>query len=228
MDDSAGDPGGVLRDGMRRGPPLGWRSSRRRRPSGQPPPLPHHVQTTGLGWLTAAVLLLVLTLLVFGGGLRGPAVAVTVVDDGVVRWLAGVDVPGLLPVMRAVAVLGSWAAVNVLLWGLVLALLILRRLRHLLVVLVAWIVQGVVILYMVEPLARRPRPFGVELRTDWTGWAMPSEQLAAFVLTLMGILYGLVPEGRWRQTGKWVATSATSPVATHFPVSRQRPSGTSP
>jgi tRNA A-37 threonylcarbamoyl transferase component Bud32 len=174
--------------------------------------LPHHVQITGVGWLTVAGVLVGLCLVVFAGGLRGPAVAVTVVDDAVVRWLAGLDPPGLLLVMRAAAGLGSWPAVNLLLWGLVLALLILRRLRHLLVVLVAWVVQGVVILYVVEPLVRRPRPFGVELRTDWTGWAMPSEQLAAFVLTLMGILYGLVPEGRWRETGKWIATGLVALV----------------
>ena len=108
------------------------------------------------------------------------------------------DPPGLLPVMRAVAVLGSWAAVNVLLWGLLLALLIRRRLTHLFVVVVAWIVQGEVIQYVLEPLVRRPQPFGVELRTDWTGWAMPSEQVAALVVVLVGILYGLVDDERRR------------------------------
>ena len=152
-----------------------------------------------------------------GAGLRrwpaGPAVTVTVVDDAVVGWLAGLHAPGLLPAMRALAALGSWAAIKVLLWGLLLALLILRRLRHLLVVLVAWILQGVIIQYVLAPLVQRPRPFGVEFRTDWTGWALPSEQLAALVVVLVGILYGLVPEGRWRQTGKWVATALVALVA---------------
>jgi len=175
--------------------------------------LPHHVQTTGVGWLAAALVLVVLSLLVFARGLRGPAVAVTVVDDAVVRWLAGLRAPGLLPGMRGVAELASWAAINVLLWGLLLALLIRRRLRHLLVVLVAWIVQGVIIQYVVAPLLRRPRPFGVEFRADWTGWPMPSEQVAALVVVLMGILYGLVPEGRWRQIGKRMATGLVALVA---------------
>src|SRR5205823_4090100 len=148
----ASRPAGAASQVAQRGPPEVWRSARRRRPSGQPPPLPHHVQTTGVGWLTAAALLVVLCLVVFAGGLRGPAVAVTVLDDAVVRWLAGLDPPGLLPVMRAAAAFGSWPAINVLLWALLLALLILRRLRHLLVMLIAWIVQGVVILYVIEPL----------------------------------------------------------------------------
>ena len=163
-------------------------------------------------WLTAAVLLVSLTMGVFVGGLRGLGIAVTDSDDAVVAWLSGVNAPGLLPTMRAVAALSSWTAINVLLWGLLLALLILRRLRHLLVVVAAWIVQGLLIQYMVAPLIQRPRPFGVEFRTDWTAWAMPSEQVAALVVTLMGLVYGLVPEGYWRQRGKWIVTGLVALV----------------
>src|SRR5829696_8266647 len=189
------------------------RSPRRRRPSGQPPPLPHHLQTTGVGWLVAAVVLVALSLVVFADGLRGPAVAVTVVDDAVVGWLAGLDAPGLFPAMRGLAALGSWTAMNVLLWGLLLALLVRRRLRQLLVVLLAWILQGLVIQFLLAPLVQRPRPFGVEFRTDWATWALPSEQMGALVVVLVGILYGLVPEGRWRQIGKWVATGLVALIA---------------
>jgi tRNA A-37 threonylcarbamoyl transferase component Bud32 len=175
--------------------------------------LPRHLQVTGVGWLAAAVVLLVLSVVVFAGGLRGPAVAVTVADDAVVRWLAGLRAPGLLPGMRVLAALGSWVAISVLLYGLLVALLILRRLRQLLVVLAAWILQGGIIQYIVAPLARRPRPFGVVFHTGWDAWALPSEQMAALVVTLLGILYGLVPEGRWRQRGKWAAAALVSLVA---------------
>ncbi|HEV8165038.1 MAG TPA: phosphatase PAP2 family protein, partial [Actinomycetota bacterium] len=186
---------------------------RRRRPSGYPPPLPHHLQTTGVGWLTAAVVLVTLSLLVFAGDLQGPAVAVTVAEDRMTRWLAGLQPPGLLPVMRALAALGSWMAVNVLLWGLLLALVIRRRLRHLLVMLLVWIVEGLTIQAVLAPMLQRPRPFGVEFRTAWTAWALPSAQLAALSVTLLGILYTLVPEGRWRRTGKWAATALVALVA---------------
>ena len=67
------------------------RTSRRRRPSGRPPPLPHPLQTTGVSWMVASVVLVALSLVVFAGVLSGPAVAVTAVDDAVVRWIAGVD-----------------------------------------------------------------------------------------------------------------------------------------
>jgi hypothetical protein len=33
------------------------RRARRRRPTGEPPPLPHHLQTSGVGWLIAAQVL---------------------------------------------------------------------------------------------------------------------------------------------------------------------------
>src|SRR4029453_8672597 len=144
--------------GVELGPAGIRRSPRRRRPSGQPPPLPHHLQTTGVGWLVAAVVLVALSLVVFADGLRGPAVAVTVVDDAVVGWLAGLEVPGLVAVMGGLAALGSWTAMNVWLWGLLLALLILRRLRQLLVVLLAWLLQAAMY-FLLAPMVQRPRPF---------------------------------------------------------------------
>src|SRR5207249_440799 len=76
-----------------------WRA-RRRRPPGEAPPLPHHLQTSGAGWLIAAVALVVLTVVVFARGLRGLAVEVTVADDAVARWLGGLHAPGLVGVWR--------------------------------------------------------------------------------------------------------------------------------
>ena len=177
------------------------RSVGRRRPSGEPPPLPHHLQTSGVGWLLAAVVLVALAIVVFGRGMRGPAVAITVADDTVVRWLAGLDAPGLVVVKRALAGLSSWWVLNGLLAGLVLALLVFRRFRHLIVLL---IFANVVVLFagnMVGATARRPRPFGVVIQTSWGGWALPSLQVTFFAAILVAILYTLVPDGRWRNTG---------------------------
>ena len=69
MDVSGNQPAGAAGPGVRLGPAGIRRSPWRRRPSGQPPPLPHHLQTTGVGWLVAAVVSVVLSLLVFAGGL---------------------------------------------------------------------------------------------------------------------------------------------------------------
>src|SRR5215211_2475753 len=191
-------PGAVARDVEHRAG-VGSRPAGRRRPSGQPPPLPRPLRATGVGWLVAAAGLVSFLVVVFTGQLRGAAVTVTVVDDTIVRWVADLHLPGLDAVSSGFGALGSGAAISAQLWALLLALVILRRLRHLVVVLVAWTVQGVIIQYMLGPLLRRPRPFGVELRSDWQAWALPSEQIAAFVVVLLGVLYALVPEGRWRQ-----------------------------
>jgi tRNA A-37 threonylcarbamoyl transferase component Bud32/membrane-associated phospholipid phosphatase len=195
------------------GPLTAGRPSPRRRPSGRPPPLPHPLHTTGVGWLTASVVLMVLSVLVFGGGLRRVAVPVTAVDDAVVAWIAGLDWPGVSATTEVLAAPASWTAITVLLWSLLLALLITKRLRHLLVVVVAWTLQGLIIQYVMGPSLRRPRPFGIAFRTDWYAWALPSEQMAALAVTLVGILYALVPGGRWRQAGKWAVAALLALVA---------------
>ena len=62
-------------------------------------------------------------------------------------------------------------------YGLVLALLVLRRWRHLIVWLVVWIVASNVTLGLL--IARRPRPFGVDFQTSWGGWggwALPARR----------------------------------------------------
>ena len=117
-------------------PPGTVRRARRRRPTGEPPPLPHHLQTTGVGWLVAALVLVGLTIAIFAGGLRGVAVDLTVADDAVVQWLGRLEGPGLVGVWRALAALSSWWVLNGLLYGLIVALLVLRRFRHLIVLLI--------------------------------------------------------------------------------------------
>jgi membrane-associated phospholipid phosphatase/tRNA A-37 threonylcarbamoyl transferase component Bud32 len=188
------------------------RSPRRRRPTGAAPPLPYRLQTSGIRWLVAAVVLVGLTLAIFARGLRGPAVAVTVIDDAIVRWLAGLAGPGQLALLRGLERIGSWWVLYTAFYGLVLALLVLRRWRHLLVWLVA-VELGGFLTFSLAVIARRPRPFGVDLQASWGGWALPSLQVAFLTAIFMGVLYTLVPEGRWRNTGKWVAVGLVAVVA---------------
>jgi tRNA A-37 threonylcarbamoyl transferase component Bud32 len=173
--------------------------------------LPYRLQTSGVGWLVAAVVLVGLALAVFARGLRGPAVAVTVVDEAVVRWLAGLEAPGLVALLRGLAHVGSWWVLYTASSGLLLVLLVLRRWRHLIVWWVAWNLVLIVTVGLAA-IARRPRPFGVDLRASWGGWALPSMPVTLFAVLMVGILYTLVPEGRWRNTGKWVATGLVALV----------------
>jgi tRNA A-37 threonylcarbamoyl transferase component Bud32/membrane-associated phospholipid phosphatase len=190
-------------------PPV-WQSGRRRRPSGEAPPLPHHLQTSGVGWLVALVVLVVLSIVVFDSGLQGPAVTVTVLDDAVVRWLAGLDAPGLTATWQALAFLGSWWVLNLLGLALVVALLALRRFRHLILAVIVAQLLTTISENVVVPGTHRPRPFGVDIEAGWGGWALPSVPVMNLAATLMIILYTLVPEGRWRQRGKLAATGVVT------------------
>ena len=159
---------------------------RRRRPTGAAPPLPYRLQTSGIRWLVAAVVLVGLTLAIFTRGLRGPAVAVTVVDDAVVQWLASLVGPALVAPLRGLARVASWWVLWTLSYGLMLVLLVLRRWRHLIV----WLVVaqlGAFLTLGLAMIARRPRPFGVDLRSSWGGWAMPSVQVAFLTAGLMAV-----------------------------------------
>ena len=188
------------------------RSPRRRRPTGAAPPLPYRLQSSGVGWLVAAVVLVALTLVIFARGLRGPAVTATVIDDAVVGWLASWVGPGLVAPLRGVARISSWPLLNAAFYGLLLALLVLRRWRHLLVWFVVVLLGGNLI-DVLAMITRRPRPFGVDIQSSWGGWALPSDQVAFLTAICMGLLYTLVPEGRWRNTGKWLAAGVIAVVA---------------
>ena len=193
------------------GAPDAGRPGRRRRPTGKPPPLPRGIHRTGLWWVAAAVVLVTLAKVVFGPARRSLGVAVTVWDDAVVGWLARLHLPGLTGLMEAImASTGSAAVVGVVRWGVLVALLVLRRFRHLVVFVGSFLA---VLLAVRLATVDRPRPFGVELRGSWAGWAMPSRPVAIFAATLVGVLYTLVPAGRWRQAGKWVAAGLVTAFA---------------
>jgi tRNA A-37 threonylcarbamoyl transferase component Bud32 len=194
-------------------PPGTIRRARRRRPTGEAPPLPRHLQTSGVGWLVAALVLIALLIVVFAGGMHGLAVDVTVADDAVVRWLGKVHPPGLLAVERGLAAISSWWVLNGLAVGLLLALLALKRFRQLIVLVVLANLVTFLAGDVLGAVAQRPRPFGVAIRASWGGWALPPLQVTVLAFVLVAVLYTLVPEGRWRNRGKWVATGLVALTA---------------
>jgi membrane-associated phospholipid phosphatase len=153
------------------------------------------------------LVLVALTIVVFAGGLRGIAVDVAVADAAVVGWLAGIDLPGFRGLMRGLAALSSFWVLNIVSYALVLVLLVLRRFRHMIIWLILTTLLALIGMGILGPVAQRPRPFGVQIREGWGGWAMPAIQVTFFAVGLVAILYSLVPEGRWRNTGKWVVAA---------------------
>jgi membrane-associated phospholipid phosphatase/tRNA A-37 threonylcarbamoyl transferase component Bud32 len=185
------------------------RSRRRRRPSGAPPPLPRHLETSGVGWLLAAVGLVVVFTVSFVASRHGAAVAVTAADDRVVRWLSGLRSGWLTNALQVAAFPASWLASKILAWCIVVPLLVFRRIRHLVVYVVALAVTSQLALVL-SAVLKRPRPFGAAIDGSWNGYALPSIQVAVLAASLVSVLYVLVPEGRWRQLGKWAATAVVA------------------
>jgi tRNA A-37 threonylcarbamoyl transferase component Bud32/membrane-associated phospholipid phosphatase len=181
-------------------------SRRRRRPSGAPPPLPRHLETSGVGWLLAAVGLVVVLAVTFAASRGWAAVAVTAADDRVVRWLAELRSGWLAGVVTVAAFPASWLASKIIAWCIVVPLLVVRRIRHLVVYVVSLAVVSQLAVVLAAVL-KRPRPFGVVIDGTWNGYALPSVQVAVLAASLVSALYVLVPEGRWRQVGKLVATA---------------------
>jgi membrane-associated phospholipid phosphatase len=187
----------------------GRRSRRRRRPSGAPPPLPRHLEITGVVWLLVAVGLVAVFAVSFVASRHGAAVVVTAADDRVVRWLSGLRSGWRTNALQVAAFPASWLASHVLAWCIVIPLLVFRRVRHLVVYVVALAVTSQLALVL-SAVLKRPRPFGAAIDGSWNGYALPSIQVAMLAASLVSVLYVLVPEGRWRQFGKWAATAVVA------------------
>jgi membrane-associated phospholipid phosphatase/tRNA A-37 threonylcarbamoyl transferase component Bud32 len=188
------------------------RRAPRRRPSGAPPPLPRHLRTTGIGWLTGAVVAIALTALVFRNGIQGAAITVTDADDTIVRWVSDIDLPGIGGIARGVSYASSWWVIELTVWLLPVALIVFRRWRHLLIYLVASQLAQMVYARLYD-VATLPRPFGVPLRGSWGGWSMPSIHMLALSGLSVMALYALVPAGRPRNRLKWVVAVLVTLVA---------------
>ena len=179
------------------------RVRRRRRPSGEPPPLPRQLHTSGRRWLLLVGVAIVAGVLV--GNLQPVAVAVDVADHALLSVFVGIRTPWLTQAARAVGVLSNPAPLGTLaLWWVTLAVLVIwRRWRHLLVAIVALFVATLGSISTVEML-RRPRPLGVEILGSWEESALPSVPMAFLTAVLVTGLYTLVPAGRLRERGKLV------------------------
>ena len=172
-----------------------------RRPSGEPPPLPHDIGRTGKLWigLVAYYVVTLVGVVLF----RPLARFFEGADAAIVGWFADARVPWLTDVMQELNLTTSRWTFRLLRWGTILVLIAFRRWRHLFVFLGAVITLEVVA-YQFSLFIARPRPFGVEILAGWNGYAMPSRTVASLAISLVGAMYALIPHGTWRNRAKWV------------------------
>ena len=177
------------------------RRGRERRPSGQPPPLPRELGRSGRFWL---LVLGYIVLTVVGVAVFSPMERLFEEwDTERLRWVIALRTPWLTHVMLSVNLLASSWTIRVLRWSTIAALVGFRRWRHLLVFLGS-ILMLEIVAYQISILLLRPRPFGVRPLAGWQGFSMPSRPLASLAVTLTGIVYALVVQGRPREIAKWV------------------------
>jgi tRNA A-37 threonylcarbamoyl transferase component Bud32/membrane-associated phospholipid phosphatase len=196
--DGTGGTRGVEQQGRTR---VDDHAGQRRRPSGEPPALPHELGRSGKFLL----LMLLYFVLVLTGFLVFPSLEGVFerLDHGRQVRITDLRSPGLTRVMLAVNGLASSWSIRLLRWGVIIGLVVFRRWRHLLVFLGAIILTEIVA-YNASTLIARPRPLGIEILTGWQGYSMPSRPLAGLAVSAVGASYALIVAGRPRSIAKWV------------------------
>ena len=193
--------------------PAAGRARRQRRPTGEPPPLPHPVTISARTWL---VLVAVGLAVAFVAAQRTPWLRV---DDRagtwVLRQLAAVRTPWLTDVANGINGAGSGLGARLLGLSVVALTIVFRRWRHL-----AVFVGGLMFLEVVGELVyyglSRPRPYGVPVIGGWAGYASGSPFVAVLTFYLLGIVYCLAVPGRARSR----ARAATAAVVAVFALAR--------
>jgi tRNA A-37 threonylcarbamoyl transferase component Bud32/membrane-associated phospholipid phosphatase len=181
-------------------PPALRRVRRRRRPSGEPPPLPRHLNASGKWWLAASGAVVLAWIAV---AVTGSVSFFDAADTRVLQAFAQLRSPALTRVALVAGGLATPVAVYVLWVANFAILIVLRRWRHLFV----WVGVGLVIVSLGSTMLtvlQRPRPYEVELIGRWAGYSMPSLPITVLTAFLVSTLYSLVPAGRHRALGKWV------------------------
>ncbi len=175
------------------------RPGMRRRPSGEPPPLPRELGSSKF-WLFMAVYIVatVIGVLLFEPSER----LFERVDTAVLRWFASWRTNLLTHVMETIVLLTSRWVIRILRWATILTLVAVRRWRHLVVFVGALIIEGG-LTYLLTLAIHRPRPLDVITLGSWHGFSMPSRAVAALAVTLVGMTYSLIPHGRSRDAAKW-------------------------
>ncbi len=213
---------GPVRPVPRPAPPAIQRVRSRRRPSGEPPPLPRSLNTSGRWWLALSGVVVAAWAVVVA---TGTITVFDVADTRILQAVSEIRSPGLTRVAEVAGVLATERAIHVLWLANVLVLVAFRRWRHLFV----WLGVFVLVINLGALMAntlRRPRPYEVEVIGEWSGFSMPSLQMTVLAAFLVSTVYALVPPGRIRTIAKWVVVALlVVTAASRLYLAQDHPSG---
>jgi tRNA A-37 threonylcarbamoyl transferase component Bud32 len=181
-------------------PAPGTSPHRRRRPVGEPPPLPRDLHGPTTLWIATVLLL---GAIYVWGKYGGPTAGQFQrwIDRGVSSFIPDLSAGRMATTGRALASnIGLWLLIAIR-WGTAVALISWKRWRHL-----AVFVGSVV---LVTVLARFFPTAGTLPSTP----KHPAYAAASLAVTVMGIVYGLVPAGPPRRRALWVSAAVCGSLA---------------
>jgi membrane-associated phospholipid phosphatase len=178
------------------------RRGRVRRPSGEPPPLPRHLERwdwVRLALCGGVLLLYIVVILSQGSGLW-----LERIDRAVMDPILDLRSPGLTRVAKNVEGIASPWSIHIMRIAAVAVLLVSKHFRHLVVLLIALTMSAIVASGLAE-LFKRERPIGVEILGRWSGYSHPSLPIVALAGLLCGVCLTVVPRGRLRYLAEAVS-----------------------
>ncbi|MCI0632408.1 MAG: hypothetical protein L0206_00585 [Actinobacteria bacterium] len=168
-------------------PSAGWR----RRPAGEPPPLPRGVGWRGWAWATGALLLV--------GMLLHTVVDPESGEQALIRWFEDLRTTSLVDVANVLDALTEPEVIWVIRVAVVLVAAFYKRWRHI----VTFLALLIVVDFIVSMLSiDRPPPPGVTVLESDADTTFPSLAVASLSVTLFGAVMVLVPAGRWRRRAR--------------------------
>ena len=164
-------------------------SRRRRRPSGEPPPLPRPA------WWPRLAIVLGATIVV--GILLGYAYENGPLDAAMLDWLTGFRAAWVVNLSEALSWFGTATGILVLRLALAIVLIVFRRWRHLAVTLGAFVIFDALVVSLVR--FDLPTPDVDVIVAPASGvYYFPASGVASLTITLGAMVASLVPAGRTR------------------------------
>jgi tRNA A-37 threonylcarbamoyl transferase component Bud32 len=176
--------------------------SRRRRPAGEPPPLPREFSRGA--WILLASFGVFAVLWPLAPQLfPDSGIWFNEKEGAVIRALAENRVGWVTSILERVHTIGYTWAVPVVGWATIALLMAARRVRHLFVFYGSLVVVSSLVSIAAAVLVTRQRPWGVEQLAPWEGFAHPSLPVAQLTVVLVGSAFSLVPKSRrrWFEVG---------------------------
>jgi hypothetical protein len=168
----------------------------RRRPSGEPPPLPKHLDRATLVWLGVAALITFTWIVLAANATTAKAIGIA--ENQLTASIANARPASLDDLLASVNdVLDGWF-VPIVGWGTIVLCVLNKRWRHFIVLMVALLVT-VIVVSVGANLVQRPRPLGVVILGTWEGWSMPTSTVAMAAAVLVSAYCCVVPPGKPRR-----------------------------